>query len=53
VTPLAVDLGRFEGKSATIIVLPDPTDRSFVDMYAVAPDCPKGTWLTIERVALP
>jgi hypothetical protein len=53
VTPLAVDLGRFEGKPATIIVLPDPDDPSFVDVYAVAPDCPTGTWLTLERVALP
>jgi hypothetical protein len=52
-TPLAVDLGRFEGKPATIIVLPDPSDPSLVDVFAVAPDCPTGTWLTLERVALP
>jgi hypothetical protein len=53
VTPLAVDLGRFEGKPATIIVLPDPDDPAVVDVYAVAPDCPTGTFLTLERVALP
>jgi hypothetical protein len=53
VTPLAVDLGRFEGKPATIIVLPDPDDRSFVDAYAVKPDCATGTFLTYQRVALP
>jgi hypothetical protein len=52
-TPLAVDLGRFEGKPATIIVLPDPDDASFVNVYAVAPDCPTGTFLTWQHVALP
>lgn len=53
VTPLAVDLGRFEGKPATIIVLPDPDDPSFVNVYAVAPGCPTGTFLTWQHVALP
>lgn len=53
VTPLAVDLGRFEGKPATIIVLPDPDDPSFVDVYAVAPDCATGTFLTYQKVVLP
>jgi hypothetical protein len=53
VTPLAVDLGRFEGKPATIIVLPDPDDPSFVDAYAVEPACATGTFLTYEKVALP
>jgi anti-sigma factor RsiW len=53
-TPLAVDVGaRFENKPATIIVLPDPDDASFVNAYAVAPDCPTGTWLDYEKVALP
>jgi hypothetical protein len=53
VTPLAVDIGRFEGKPATIIVLPDPDDASFVNAYAVAPDCPTGTFLAWEHVVLP
>jgi hypothetical protein len=53
-TPLAVDVGAsFEKKPATIIVLPDPDDPSFVIAYAVAPDCPTGTWLDYEKVALP
>jgi hypothetical protein len=53
VTPLAVDIGRFEGKPATIIVLPDPADASFVYAYAVEPACPTGTFLAAEHVALP
>jgi hypothetical protein len=53
VTPLAVDIGRFEGKPATIIVLPDPADASFVNAYAVAPGCPTGTFLAWQHVALP
>jgi hypothetical protein len=53
VTPLAVDFGRFESKPATIIVLPDPDDPSFVDVYAVEPACSTGTFLTYEKVALP
>jgi hypothetical protein len=53
VTPLAVDIGRFEGKPATIIVLPDPDDPSFVNAYAVAPDCPTGIWLDYQHVVLP
>jgi Putative zinc-finger len=53
VTPLAVDVGRFEGKPATIIVLPDPDDPSFVDVYAVSPDCAKGLFLSYQKVALP
>jgi hypothetical protein len=53
VTPLAVDIGRFEGKPATIIVLPDPDDASFVNAYAVAPGCPTGTFLAWVHVALP
>lgn len=53
VTPLAVDLGRFEGKPATIIVLPDQDDPSYVNAYAVEPACPTGTFLAWQHVALP
>jgi hypothetical protein len=53
VTPLAVDIARFDGKPATIIVLPDPKDPSMVYVYAVAPDCAKGTFLAGVPVALP
>jgi hypothetical protein len=53
VTPLAVDVARFEKKPATIIVLPDQDDPSFVNVYAVAPNCPTGTFLSWQHVALP
>jgi hypothetical protein len=53
VTPLAVDIARFDGKPATIIVLPDAKDPSIVYVYAVAPDCAKGTFLAALPVALP
>jgi hypothetical protein len=53
VTPLAVDIARFDGKPATIIVLPDPKDPSIVYAYAVAPDCAKGTFLAVAPVTLP
>jgi hypothetical protein len=53
VTPLAVDIARFDGKPATIIVLPDPNDPSTVYVYAVAPACATGTFLAVLPVALP
>jgi negative regulator of sigma E activity len=53
VTPLAVDIARFDGKPATIIVLPDPKDPSIVYAYAVAPDCAEGTFLAALPVTLP
>jgi hypothetical protein len=53
VTPLAVDVARFEGKPATVIVLPDTADASFVWVYVVEPGCPKGLFLASEHVALP
>jgi hypothetical protein len=53
VTPLAVDLGSFEKKPATIIVLPVPNDAKHVDVFAVAPDCPPGTFLDWVRVERP
>jgi hypothetical protein len=53
VTPLAVDFARFEKKTATIIVLPAPDEPAFVDVYAVAPDCPTGSFLYYARVSRP
>lgn len=51
--PLAVDMGRFEGAPATVIVVPDPDDAGVVRVYAVDPGCPTGTWLDLERVPRP
>jgi hypothetical protein len=53
VTPLAVDVAKFKGQPATVIVLPTPDEPSFVDVFVVKPTCPTGTFLTLERVALP
>jgi hypothetical protein len=53
VTPLAVDVGTYNGKPATVLVLPTPDNPRFVDVYVVAPDCPRGTWMTLERVTRP
>jgi hypothetical protein len=53
VTPLAVDAASFDGKPATIIVLPTAGDASTVDVYVVAPDCPEGTFVAWQRVPRP
>jgi hypothetical protein len=53
VTPLAVDIATFEGKPATVIVLPTPKDPTMVDAFVVEPGCPRGTWLYFERVPRP
>ncbi|MGZ4631432.1 MAG: hypothetical protein ACXV2G_02105 [Actinomycetes bacterium] len=53
VTPLAVDAAQYDGKPATIIVLPAQGDPASVDAYVVAPDCPTGTWIDLQRVARP
>jgi hypothetical protein len=53
VTPLAVDIARFDGKPATIIVLPDTKDPSTVYAYAVAPDCATGTFFASAPYTLP
>ena len=39
VVPIVVDLATYGGKSAAIIVLPDPADATSADVYVVAPDC--------------
>jgi hypothetical protein len=53
VTPLAVDAARYDGKPATIIVLPTDGDASTVDVYVVAPGCPNGTFIAWQRVTHP
>jgi len=39
VTPLAVDLARWDDDPAAVILLPTPDDASTVDAWVVAPDC--------------
>lgn len=53
--PLAVDLARFEGQPAAVIVLPGLAGPGKVDVYVVAPDCApgKGTFLYYASVPRP
>ena len=53
VTPLAVDLARWSGNPAAVIVLPTPDDPASADVFVVAPDCPAGQFLYFARVARP
>jgi hypothetical protein len=39
VTPLAVDLGRYEKSAAAVIILPTPDDPATMDVWVVGPDC--------------
>ena len=38
-TPVAVDLARFEGKPAALVVLPTPDDPAKVDAWVVGAGC--------------
>lgn len=53
--PLAVDVATFEGKPATVILLPTPGDPASVDVSVVGPGCRPGdaALLNFTRVALP
>ncbi len=48
--PLAVDLARWQGQPAAVLVFPTPDDPASLDVYVVAPDCPTGLFLDFERV---
>ena len=50
ITPLAVDLGTWEGTPATIIVLPGQDDPTQLDVFAVRASCPPGSFLGFARV---
>ena len=53
VTPLAVDLARWMGEPAAVIVLPTADDPATVDVYVVRPACPPGELLLFAREARP
>ena len=48
--PLAVDLARWQGQPAAVLVFPTPDDPAVLDVYVVAPDCPTGLFLHFQRV---
>jgi anti-sigma factor RsiW len=48
--PVAVDLARWQGKPAAVLVFPTTDDPASLDVYVVAPDCPTGLFLDFERV---
>lgn len=53
--PLAVDLARYEGKPAAVIVLPGLDDPAMVDVWVVGPGCRQGDdqFRFFTRVARP
>jgi hypothetical protein len=50
VTPVAVDLAKYEGQPAAVLLLPTPDDPASVDVYVVKPTCPTGEFLYFARV---
>jgi hypothetical protein len=48
--PLAVDLAKWQGQPAAVLVFPTPHDPASLDVYVVAPDCPTGLFLNFARV---
>lgn len=50
VQPVAVDLARWKGQPAAVLVFPTTDDPGSLDVYVVAPDCPTGLFLHFARV---
>ena len=50
---LAVDLARWNGQPAAVILLPSPGKPAFVDAFVVAPGCPTGTFLYYHHYPRP
>lgn len=50
VQPVAVDLARWQGQPAAVLVFPTVDDPETLDVYVVAPDCPIGLFLHFQRV---
>jgi hypothetical protein len=48
--PVAVDLARWQGQPAAVLVFPTAGDPASLDVYVVAPDCPTGLFLNFARV---
>lgn len=53
VRPLAVDLARFAGKPAAVIVLPETGQPSTLDIWVVGPGCSRGDPQLIYFTRLP
>jgi hypothetical protein len=55
VVPLAIDIGRFQGKLAAIIVLPSSIDADKAEVWIVDPGCsgPDSVLLYFANVPLP
>jgi hypothetical protein len=53
VTPVAVDLAKYEGKPAAVLLLPTSDDPAAVDVFVVEPTCPPGSFLYFARVPRP
>ncbi|MDQ1625930.1 MAG: hypothetical protein QOJ49_1428 [Actinomycetota bacterium] len=54
-TPLVVDIASYEGKPATVIVLPTPDDAAHLDVWVVRPTCTDANaqLLLFQRVVRP
>ncbi len=48
--PLAVDLAKWRGQPAAVLVFPSPDDPAALDVFVVEPSCPPGLLLHFARV---
>jgi hypothetical protein len=53
VSPIAVDLGTYQGKPAAVVVLPNAKDPARVDVYVVDSTCTAGKGRVLESRQLP